>query len=241
MPKINSKFAKIEPSRDACTIRISFLTRAMLPECQHEKSRGQESLQPDNDNSHENNQFDRISECHIHQSSNCVSEADRNTLRSVTKKTGQWNDGYCIHREDYAARGPCEMNRNANGHKDQKDIDVAGEQDVLDGQEESGDDALLSPGSSFILRRPYRRRGLNLRLGLPCNGRRGAAGRCYRGRPGAASRCGRRSAAIGKERRWPMSFSPCPGTNAVWIPFDGQPSSGACRYLYHNCVMGQYG
>lgn len=85
----------------------------------------------------ENDQLDCVAKGDVHQSAHSIAEPLCNTLGSVSKKACQGHDGDGVHGKDDAIRKAGKMDGNADGDKDEEDIDPAGGQDVPDDIEET--------------------------------------------------------------------------------------------------------
>jgi hypothetical protein len=111
-------------------------------------------------------QLDGISECDIHERANGVSQPHGNALGGVTEESSKGYDGYRVHGENNASTSASEVDGNTDRHKHQQNINVAGQEDVLEGEEEPNSHIFVGSGSTFAQRlsggcrrRLYRRFG----------------------------------------------------------------------------------
>jgi hypothetical protein len=79
----------------------------------------------------ENDEFDRVAESNIEQSTNGVAETTRHTLSGVTEQTREWDDSDGVECENDGWTHMSSLSRNTEGYENQQDVDPAVADGVL--------------------------------------------------------------------------------------------------------------
>lgn len=101
----------------------------------------------------QDDEFHSISKGDIHQGTDGVAEAVGHSLGRMAEQAGERDDGDGIHGKDHTrAYAGHEVDGDADGDKDQQDIDPAVEDDLLEDQEEAPEDIglVLAPVLSRV-------------------------------------------------------------------------------------------
>lgn len=133
MPRIKSKLARMEPRREAWTIRISFwiIRGEHIDSSESYLDESDDARQVSLDRSLDNlvnlqdNQFHGIPKGHINQGPNSITQATGNTLSRMAQQPSQGHDGDGVQGKDDGRTQARSFDGDAGRDEDKQNIDPA--------------------------------------------------------------------------------------------------------------------
>ncbi len=102
---------------------------------------------------HEDDQLNGIAERDVQQSANCVAKTARDAFSCLAKQSGEGDNSNSVHRKHYAGRQVGKVDGDADRNKYQQDIDIAGQENLLESNEKVDYEVVLLSWLLFCLAR----------------------------------------------------------------------------------------